>query len=200
MQIFFGNLKLLSGISILFIITVVTLLLLFMVQVPCPVCSSAVTDSSDNSLKVIEIKAERGDITICGKCEAIFIIVDYEVYISVVNEGSKSISAPLFITGRIPDVKLGEEMVFTNAKLIYVEVPAEETEIIQEQVEITIIGNAAYTSYLYLAGLVSIPEVEFSIITDPETKKLNCPVCSGKGSLSLIERIRLDKRISAIVQ
>jgi len=193
MRSFFKNPRFLPGRLILFTTAAVSLLALSMVQVNCPICSNIVTDSSENSLKVLEIKAERIDFQLDHEfCAYFHITLDYKVDISVVNEGSKSLSAPLFITGIIPGVGWGPagEMVIKNVKLIYIDVPGKETKQIQEPVKLTMFGNPAIGWYAYEAGFADVPEVEFSVITDPDELRANCPICSGKGRLAVTEWIR----------
>jgi len=190
MRSFFKNPRLLPGRSILFITVAVSLLAVSMVQVNCPICS-VVTDSSENSLKVLEIKVERTDFKIeHAWCVDFFIFVDYIVEISVANEGSESLSAPLFITGTIPEVMAGEESLIKDVKLIWVEVPGRETKKFQEHMKVTMFGDVLIGEAAYQAGFADVPEVEFSVITDPNEIRANCPICEGKGRVSFTGWIR----------
>ena len=193
MRSFFKNPKFLQRSSVLFIIAAVSLLAVSMVHVDCPICSSIVTDSSEAGSKILEIKAERVDFTIDhAYCGDFLIQVDYIVEISLVNEGFESSSVPLFITGRIPEEGLGKEVIKKTVKLIYVELLGKETKRIQEHVTVYMFGDAAIGDYSYKAGFADVPRVEFSVITDPDEIRTNCPICQGKGNILLTERLRVS--------
>lgn len=180
MKRFFKNLRFLSGSSILFSIITVSLLALSMVQVNCPICSIVAIRSPGNSLgsvKVLEVKEEFIDYRLEHEwCFGLLLILNYEVDISLVNEGSESLSIPLLIksTITVPQAELAEEQLMGSTMLWYVEVPGKDTKQVQEIVSVELFG---------VPGAARIPDIEFSVTTDPDKIIASCPVCRGKGKI-----------------
>ena len=185
MRNFFKNLRLLPRSSLLFFSASVLLLALSMVQVNCPICSSIATNSSVSSLvnlKVLEVKGEFIDLKSEHEwCIYAYFTLKYKIDISVINEGSESLSAYLPVTGK--RVRAGEEFVVESIKLLYVEVPGKEIKQIEEVIDIKLSG-------FKLQEVAGVPEMEFSVITDPEEIKANCPICRGEEKVAFFEWLK----------
>ena len=191
----FKNRRLLSKSPVVFIAVVVSLSILSIVQVNCPQCSSVAANTTEN-LKILEVKGEIIDSKVEHKwCVHRALNLNCRVNILVLDESSKSLSAPLLIKGAIPKYllrgevgKMGGELQLEGAKLIHIEVPGKETKQIQEIVKVLVF------LFGYVGDVPVAEEVEFSIITDPDEIRANCNVCGGKG------KVPITKWLKAIVQ
>ncbi len=173
--------------SILFASISVLLFALSMVQVDCPIVGSldeSMVNTSEN-LEVLEIRGELVDYRIQHAwCANAFITGNYVVYITIANEGSQELSTPMLIEG-----KMSEDILRTYAsgrgrayKLIRLGIPGNETQHIQEEMQLWASGLAVSKGTIYNA--------EFSAILDPARIKASCPLCGGSGKVSLFDAIK----------
>ena len=186
----FKSVKTLPVTAMLFISIAVSLSVLTVVQVNCPICSSVATDSLGNSfgnVKIIEVKEELIDYSIVHEwCVPALMKWDYKVDISLVNEGSESLSVPLLLKGSIAQATLDEGMATEQAKSLYakvsyVEVAGKETKQIQEVVSLLMWG---------LPEVGGLPGIKFFASTDPESIKMHCPLCRGTQKIALTDWLK----------
>jgi hypothetical protein len=164
------------------VVFMIALLLIPLSHIPvnCPICSAALESGSSTAygnVNITSINHELIDYRIEHDwCVVLFVTANYLVNITLVNEGSDTISTYLLIVGEIPQ-KAEARWELKQANILTVEIEGKETKKVETMVKVPMFG---------IPGIGDATEINFIAKSDPIEIRKHCPVCSGTGQVQLI--------------